>query len=240
MKLFRKGKDSKLDTPPASPSVSEQSYVSYQSVQQFNNGGVTFSTMDFFDRFVRSANERGLLKTPLPTPLSRNHILLSSIQLLQAARLEKSSVKVQDDNFGGTIWITEESLNQIQLFLEYRHHSKAALLIQKVWRGYQIRNQFQKTITDHLYYEQYVTELSNAYTDILQAARRAGNNPTEIEIEFMKKLNQSETYRVCHEYILKIFTSDKKKLKLTLLPGNIEHQNTLLMYQEYAPKVLQW
>jgi hypothetical protein len=148
---------------------------------------VTFSTMDFFDRFVRSANEKGLLKTPLPTPLSRQHIMMTSVQLLQAARIDKRDVRIEDDNYGGTIQLSQLGLAQIHGFLIHRQQQKAAIMIQKWWRGYRVRKQlgaeFQARISaannevdvegenEHLFYEQYIMEISENYNEILLAKR---------------------------------------------------------------------
>jgi hypothetical protein len=164
---------------------------------------IPFSTMDFFDRFVRQANEKKLLKTPLPTPLSKSHILLSSIQLLQASQLDKRDVRIEEDNYGGTIFITQKGLDQVQDFLWFRQQEKAAILIQKVWRGYRVRANLAKD-QEHLYFEQYIQNLSSSYHEILNANRTSGPRtaPTPKEVEFMKQLNHPETYRVCHDYLL--------------------------------------
>ncbi|KAJ3271482.1 hypothetical protein HDV01_006612 [Terramyces sp. JEL0728] len=215
---------------------------------------ISFSTMDFFDRFVRPANEKGLLRTPLPTPISRSHIRASSIQLLQAARLESQDVSVQDDNYGGIINLTNNGLNQIIAFLVYKQQAKAATTIQKHWRGYNSRKksrglmkQPSKEIeTDRLLYlEQYVNEISILYDDILHAQRNSNNAaPSNSEIIFMKKLNNPETYQVCNDFLNLIAEfQDQPQMKnqrMTVLPGTMEYQNTMMMYLEYAPKVLAW
>jgi hypothetical protein len=174
---------------------------------------ITFSTMDFFDRFVRQANDKRLLKSPLPTPLSKNNILLSSLQLLHACKIEKRDLVIEDDQYGGTIMITEKGLKKIELYFASIQQEKAAIIIQKVWRGYRARAQN----TEYLYYEKYIQNLSRMYYEIMNEKRASSNaNPTSQEVLFMKKLNDPETYRVCHEYLLLLVEVENVSCKLMI------------------------
>ncbi|KAJ3311019.1 hypothetical protein HDV04_004439 [Boothiomyces sp. JEL0838] len=247
-----------MQMPPPQPVQNQMparnSPVSRSSDNSPEQERISFSTMDFFDRFVRPANEKGLLRTPLPTPISRSHIRASSIQLLQAARLESHDVSVQDDNYGGIINLTNNGLNQIIAFLVYKQQAKAATTIQKHWRGYSSRKKTKQLNkkpsreieTDRLLYlEQYVNEISILYDDILHAQRNSNNAaPSNNEIIFMKKLNNPETYRVCNDFLNMIAEFEDhpqmKNQRMTVLPGTMEYQNTMMMYMEYAPKVLAW
>jgi hypothetical protein len=183
------------------PASTQQPRTTSPKISQPANEFIPFSTMDFFDRFVRQANDKKLLKTPLPTPLSKAHILLSSIQLLQASQLDKREVRIEEDNYGGTIMITQRGLYKVQDFLWYRQQEKAATMIQKIWRGYKVR---ASQTQEFLYYEQYIQHLSTIYFDILNADRTSSPKlaPTHAELEFMKQLNHSETYRICNDYLL--------------------------------------
>ena len=144
-----------------------------------------FSTMDFFDRFVRPASEKGLLRTPLPTPITKQHVRQCSIQLLQAARLSPEEVRVVDDNYGGTIAVSKHGLSQVMAYLQYRQQTKAAIVIQKTFRGFVTRkvlaahflsiqlnrNSFVNP-EDHIaYLEVYISQISSLYHTILTASR---------------------------------------------------------------------
>jgi IQ calmodulin-binding motif len=107
---------------------------------------IQFSTMDFFDRFVRPASEKGLLRTPLPTPITKQHVKHCSIQLLQAAKLQPENVRIFDDNYGGTIILSKQGLAQVMGYLQYRQESKAAIMIQAVYRGYATRKHGIRTL----------------------------------------------------------------------------------------------
>lgn len=99
--------------------------------------------------------------------------------------------------------ITQRGLDRVQDFLWYKQQEKAAIAIQKVWRGYRVRAALSQD-QDNLYYEQYIQSLSAMYYEILNANRTSGAKPTPSpkEIEFMRKLNHQETYKVCHDYLL--------------------------------------
>jgi hypothetical protein len=175
---------------------------SWDNLNEYSNGdqdGMTFSTTDFFDRFVRSANEKGILKTPLPTPLSKNHIFLSSVQLLQAARLDKRDVVVQDDNFGGIIWLAPAALTKIQRYLNEKLMNKAAIMIQKVWRGYTIRKmvplhsktRIEPQMNNKSYFQSYITALSHEYSKLCATDERVDNL---IDLDFWANRRYFEVY----------------------------------------------
>jgi hypothetical protein len=198
-----------------------------------SNEMIPFSTMDFFDRFVRQANDKKLLKTPLPTPLSKQHILLSSIQLLQASQLDKKDVRIEEDNYGGTIMITQRGLDKVQDFLSFRLQDKAATTIQKVWRGYRVRAKNQ----EFMYFEQYIQTLSLMYYDILNANRTSGPKlaPTQKELDFMKKLNHPETYRICQDYLL-LLAEMEEVILFNLESTETRPSNDNLTWKPRVPK----
>jgi hypothetical protein len=205
----------------------------------------TFSTMDFFDRFARAASEKGLLKTPLTTPISKSHIRAAAIQLLQAARLHDLDVKILDDNYGGTIMITKQGLGQVLRYLAYTQEYKAAILIQKCYRGYLCRKKMSSKLDNLLYLVQYISDISVIYHSILNAHRSSTimDTPSQSEIEFMRQLNHAETYSVCKDYLLLLARVQEAQLfkqRMTMLPDYSALQNTMVMYQEYAPKLLDW
>ena len=205
---------------------------------------VTLSMMDFFDRFVRGANEKGLLKTPLGTPLSKEAVSKASIALINAAKVPDSEFIVTRDNYGGTVGLTQAGLSQIQRYLIFTQQSKAAVVIQKYYKGYKARKQFS-TQRIHVYYENYINDISDDYHIILNSSRSNNGTPSSKEIDFMNKLNDEETFRVCNEYLRLLAIEErkwvsKKSNRITLLPGLNEYQNTLSLYQEFSHQVLNW
>ena len=70
-----------------------------------------------------------------------------------------------------------------------------------------------------IYMEDYVNQISNTYHSILHAKRAAPNAlaPTKLEVEFMKRLNQPETYRVSSEYLSILYDMDKVGFHLKII-----------------------
>lgn len=131
-------------------------------------GPVTLSTAEFFDRFVKYASDRHLLRTPLPKVITQSHIFHSTVQLLEAARIEQQDISVQNDQFGGTISITPAGLEQVRKFISTLERNKAATNIQRVWRGYAIRKTLlQQNDQDLDYFLDYIQHLSELYHSIL-------------------------------------------------------------------------
>ncbi|OAJ36680.1 hypothetical protein BDEG_20830 [Batrachochytrium dendrobatidis JEL423] len=113
-----------------------QAQSHYVSIQQKRN---SYSMLDFFDRFVRAAD--GTKNTSLPTPISRQFIRSKAVALLKTARIPPSEVTIFEDNYGGTISISQGAISAIHNFVKFRHYSRCATNIQRVWRGYTTRRQ---------------------------------------------------------------------------------------------------
>ena len=168
-----------------------------------------------------------------------------SITLLNQARIPESEFRISNDNYGGTICISHFALSQISRYILYAQQSKAAVVIQKNYRGYVARKQFEK-MKGHGYYEDYMNLISDKYFVILNASRSGPNDdPSQNELDFMNLLNDEETFRVCNEYLRLLAIEERKWVskqvnRHTLLPGLDKKQNTLLLYNEFSGKVLRW
>ncbi|KAJ8329483.1 hypothetical protein QVD99_005572 [Batrachochytrium dendrobatidis] len=279
-----------------------QAQSHYVSIQQKRN---SYSMLDFFDRFVRAAD--GTKNTSLPTPISRQFIRSKAVALLKTARIPPSEVTIFEDNYGGTISISQGAISAIHNFVKFRHYSRCATNIQRVWRGYTTRRQLtsnshyqsglksvpannqyyqqqqyqhhQKkppstsslstkssisvathsslpTINEHAVSEsvstatsaqvsgqenfkmlQLVEKISTSYHEIANASKVQKPEPTQQEIVFMSLLNSNETFEVSDRILSELSIEDKRAFPM---PANQNAQNTLFMYREYSPKVVEW
>ena len=117
----------------------QQMQMQQRSLDTFKTEFTQFTTLEFFDCFIKSASNMGLLKTPLPNQLTRYHVRTASIQLLQAARIDAQDLILTDDVNGGTIALNHRGLFQVESYLAFKVETKAATNIQRLWKGYTTR-----------------------------------------------------------------------------------------------------
>lgn len=102
----------------------------------------------------------------------------------------------------------------------------AASIIQK-WYRFQM-NQLKGE--NSKYIEEYIRTISNQYQIILLANRTTSSSPSTVELDFMRRLNQSATYRICSRFL----TLEKPHNCLTTNGAE------LVLYHQYGDKVKNW
>jgi hypothetical protein len=148
-----------------------------------SNDRVTYSLVDFYSKFIRSAN----LNT-----VNKDEIQQEVIQLLINSHLDPMEVQINSDAFGGTLRITKSALKRLSVYISKQNRNDAAAKIQKWWRAQSRVQAWQLW--------KYISGLSSEYQDLINA-KSTSPNVEDVEASFIAKLNTVETRQVCSQYM---------------------------------------
>ncbi|KAI8813009.1 hypothetical protein BJ742DRAFT_767623 [Cladochytrium replicatum] len=102
-----------------------------------NNGETSMPMIQFLQQFVVASGFGPAQKLP-PSP-TRAQVKSLVIQFLNSSRVGAKDVRVSEDVYGGSVWLSARGRRILENFIEMRRRSSSAVAIQKLWRGYRAR-----------------------------------------------------------------------------------------------------
>ena len=127
-----------------------------------------FSMLDFYDRFVRLH-----LEDRSPLSMAKEDIQKECIVLLQLAQLSPKEAGIVRDNFGGTLWLSEDGLGKLNEYIQKEKQEHAVGSIQRQWNE---QKEGEKAVDESRleYLTSYIESISSSYYQVLNANRQSG------------------------------------------------------------------
>ncbi|KAJ3267193.1 hypothetical protein HDU76_011862, partial [Blyttiomyces sp. JEL0837] len=123
----------------------QQMYSQYQNPQQHQSQpqpvyDVAVSLSEFYVRFMVSGSAQVKSEAPVPLYPQLRALIL---HYLSSVRLTLKDARIVDDMNGGLVWLSTRAVRVLENFNDMKTKGQAAILIQKVYRGYITRKQIR-------------------------------------------------------------------------------------------------
>eukprot|EP00842_Homolaphlyctis_polyrhiza_P005032 jgi/Hompol1/552/HPOL_000370-RA len=213
-----------------------------------------FSTLDFFDRFVRRTQTLANPLPPLPSPIDRSLVRALVVRLLLRAHVAAHEAALVSDNYGGTVALSPSGLERLRIH-DSSNNNQQQRLSTSAFSSAPASSQLstqppqsplaaaiasmtpQQLVTTKTFIE----TISSSYHSIANAPKPVKPGPTQEEIAFMNLLNSDQTFRTSEILMELLAREDQMASRNSSVQiGSLSQQGTLPMYLEYSPKVVRW